>query len=201
MTFGRRAVDIVLALLGLLILFPFLFLFSLLIWLEDGRPILFIQERVGRGGKKFPMFKLRTMRVNSGAKGLQITVGQDPRITRVGYWLRKTKFDEFPQLLNVLRGEMTFVGPRPEVERYVNQYTPDQRRVLDLVPGITDPASLKYYNESELLGVQEDPERHYVEVIMPDKIRINLDYQNSRSMGADLSFIVATLSRVFGGHR
>lgn len=191
----RRTLDFLLAVFGLLLLAPFLFLAGLLIALENGFPIVFVQERIGRGGAKFKMLKLRTMKK---APGAAITVGRDPRITRVGAFLRKLKMDEFPQLINVLKGEMTFVGPRPEVDKYVQKYSADQRKVLDLTPGITDPASLKYYNESEVLAEQSNPEEFYILSVMPDKIQINLSYAQSRSFCSDMKVILATLLRVVG---
>jgi lipopolysaccharide/colanic/teichoic acid biosynthesis glycosyltransferase len=136
------------------------------------------------------------MVVNADKLGKPLTVGRDPRITRVGYWLRKFKLDELPQLLNVLLGEMSLVGPRPEVPQYVALYTPEQRRVLDLVPGITDPASIKFANEAELLAEANDPEKFYIEHIMPTKIRLNMEYASHATLWSDILVILKTLVRI-----
>jgi lipopolysaccharide/colanic/teichoic acid biosynthesis glycosyltransferase len=136
-----------------------------------------MQERIGKDGVPFKLFKLRSMYVNSDKKGLQITVGKrDPRITKIGYYIRKYKIDELVQLINVLKGEMSLVGPRPEVKKYVDLYTLEQRIVLRVKPGITDYASIKYRNENEILEKQADPERYYIEVVMPEKIKLNMYY-------------------------
>ncbi|MGC8744987.1 MAG: sugar transferase, partial [Verrucomicrobiia bacterium] len=140
----------------------------------------------------FLMWKFRTMVVDAEKKGSLITVGKDPRITKVGYFLRKFKLDEFPQLINVLKGEMSLVGPRPEVEKYVNLYTSEQRKVLDIIPGMTDPASIKYVNENEILASAEDPEKVYIEIIMPEKINLNLEYAKTASCWKDFLVIIKT---------
>ncbi|MGE5553677.1 MAG: sugar transferase [Betaproteobacteria bacterium] len=189
---AKRAFDLSWAAVGLLVLTPLFVVVALLIKFEDGGPALFVQERVGRRGRLFHMWKFRTMRVGAEQQGGQLTVGQDPRVTHVGAWLRKTKVDELPQLINVLRGEMSLVGPRPEVPRYVSLYTPEQRKVLELVPGITDPASVRYRHESELLAQSSDPERTYIEKIMPDKIAINLAYAARATVWSDLLVILNT---------
>ncbi|MGC8931657.1 MAG: sugar transferase, partial [Dictyoglomus sp.] len=163
---------------------------------EDGGPIFFVQKRVGYKGKSFLMWKFRTMVVDAEKKGSLITVGKDPRITKVGYFLRKFKLDEFPQLINVLKGEMSLVGPRPEVEKYVNLYTSEQRKVLDIIPGMTDPASIKYVNENEILASAEDPEKVYIEVIMPEKIKLNLKYYETASCWTDFLVIIKTILRI-----
>ncbi len=175
---------------------PLFLVVAISIKLDDGGPVFFRQERVGQGGKHFRIWKFRTMVVNAEKIGRQITVGRDPRITRVGHWLRKYKLDELPQLFNVLSGDMTLVGPRPEVPRYVALYTPEQRAVLDLLPGITDPASVRYRHESELLAQSNDPERTYIEEIMPEKIRINLAYAEHASLLRDFWVILQTLGLV-----
>ncbi|HEX2203616.1 MAG TPA: sugar transferase, partial [Longimicrobium sp.] len=172
---------------------PALLVLGGLVWLDDRGPVFFRQERVGKDGKPFRMWKFRTMRVDAEKVGPQLTVGADPRITRVGRWLRKTKVDELPQLLNVLSGEMSLVGPRPEVPRYVAMYTPEQRRVLSLMPGITDPASIRYRDESAVLAEADDPERTYVEEVMPEKIRLNLDYAARSSVLSDTAVILKTI--------
>lgn len=193
MTLSKRAFDLFWAVLGMLFLWPLFLVIALLIKLEDGGPVFFRQERVGYLGKLFQIWKFRTMVVNAERFGGQLTVGEDRRITRVGHWLRDLKLDEFPQLFNVLRGEMSFVGPRPEVLKYVEIYTTEQRRVLELVPGITDMASIKYRRESELLAQATDPERVYITRIMPDKIALNLAYAAQANVWRDLMVILKTL--------
>lgn len=197
MTALKRACDVTGALAGLLVLSPLLAAVAAAIAVTDGWPVLFRQERVGRDGRPFRLWKFRTMVTDAAQRGRQITVGADPRITRVGRWLRAMKLDELPQLVNVLRGEMSLVGPRPEVPRYVALYTPAQRAVLALVPGITDPASLRYYDESRVLAGAADPEQLYVDEIMPEKIRLNLEYAARATAWSDLVVIVATVRRLF----
>ena len=192
----KRLFDLSWAVLGLAILALPLALIALLVAVTSRGPVFFRQERIGRGGRPFRIWKFRTMVVDAERLGAQITVGRDPRITRIGSWLRATKIDELPQLLNVLGGEMSFVGPRPEVPKYVALYTDDQRRVLDLRPGITDEASLKYRDESEQLARESDPHRAYVERIMPDKVRINLAYAERANIWTDTLVIIKT---VLGG--
>lgn len=194
---AKRVLDFTASLLGVLILWPFFLIIAVLIKAEDGGPVFFRQVRVGKGGKHFRIWKFRTMVVDAEHKGGLITVGRDPRVTKVGYWLRKAKLDELPQLFNVLRGEMSLVGPRPEVPRYVGFYSEEQRRVLELKPGITDPASILYRNENDLLDGVPDPEKVYVEQIMPDKIRLNLEYAARASFWSDLGVILRTLVRIF----
>ncbi len=193
---SKRFFDLFWTIPGLLLLTPLFLVVAISIKLDDGGPVFFRQERVGQGGKHFRIWKFRTMVVNAEKIGRQITVGRDPRITRVGHWLRKYKLDELPQLFNVLSGDMTLVGPRPEVPRYVALYTPEQRAVLDLLPGITDPASVRYRHESELLAQSNDPERTYIEEIMPEKIRINLAYAEHASLLRDFWVILQTLGLV-----
>lgn len=196
MTVGKRALDLCGAVLGLVVLWPVGLLIALAIVLDDQGPVFFRQERVGRGGRTFRMWKFRTMIVDAERVGGQLTVGGDARVTRVGRWLRRLKLDELPQLFNVVRGDMSLVGPRPEVPRYVAQYTPEQRAVLALVPGITDPASIRYYDESAELARAADPERAYVEEIMPAKIRLNLEYAAQATPWTDLCVVLATLRRL-----
>ena len=188
----KRTLDLLLALAGLALLWPLLLLAALWVKLDSPGPALFNQERVGRQGRSFRIHKFRTMR-NDPAPGRQITVGADPRITRSGRWLRASKLDELPQLLNVLKGEMSFVGPRPEVPRYVALYTEEERRVLELRPGITDLASIKYRDEAEILARAADPERAYVDEVMRDKLRINLEYAARAGLWADLGVILKTV--------
>lgn len=188
-----RLFDFLGAILGLVLLFPGLVLLAVLIRLVDGGPVFYRQVRVGRGGRPFRIWKFRTMVVDADRIGRPLTVSGDPRVTRTGAWLRRWKLDELPQLINVVTGEMGFVGPRPEVPRFVALYTEAQRRVLDLRPGITDLASIAYRNESDLLEGHEDPESHYIGTILPDKIRINLDYAAKAGVWRNLKVILATL--------
>ncbi len=192
----KRIFDIAMSLVGIIVLAPLLLVTAVLVALLDGRPVLFLQERVGIDGKPFTLFKFRSMRA-SNEDSPQITADGDQRITKIGHWLRKLKLDELPQLFNVLIGEMSFVGPRPEVAKYVDLYDQDQRRVLQLMPGITDPASLKYFDESERLAAADDAHEMYVKTIMPDKISINLQYGAKASLLSDVGVILKTVRRVF----
>jgi lipopolysaccharide/colanic/teichoic acid biosynthesis glycosyltransferase len=194
---AKRAVDLALSLLGLVLVWPLMLAAALWVRLDSPGPAFFRQERVGRHGRPFHILKFRTMRQNPA--GPQITVGADPRITRSGRVLRAAKLDELPQLFNVLKGEMSFVGPRPEVPRYVALYTEEERRVLALRPGITDLASIKYRHEAEILARSPDPERTYVEEVMRDKLRINLDYAAQASWRTDLGVILRTLGALLKG--
>ncbi len=196
MSISKRVMDVTCSGLGLLLLSPPLLAIALAVWLGDRGPVLYRQERVGRGGRPFTMLKFRSMVAGADRKGRLVTVGGDARVTPVGRWIRRLKLDELPQLLNVLRGEMSLVGPRPEVQRYVDLYTAEQRPVLDLVPGITDPASIKYRDEEAVLAGYDDPDRAYVEVVMPDKIAINLSYAARATVLSDLAVILRTLLRV-----
>jgi lipopolysaccharide/colanic/teichoic acid biosynthesis glycosyltransferase len=189
----KRLFDIVASGLGLIMLSPLFLIVAIWIKLDSPGPVFFRQVRVGRYNKDFRIFKFRTMRVGSD-KGSQITIGgRDPRVTRAGYWLRKFKIDELPQLINVFIGDMSLVGPRPEVRRYVDLYTPEQMHVLDVRPGITDAASIKFRNESEFLKQVDDPEKHYIEVIMPMKLDLYLQYVNCHSFKGDIRLILETL--------
>jgi lipopolysaccharide/colanic/teichoic acid biosynthesis glycosyltransferase len=193
MTPAKRGFDLFWSALGLALLWPLFLLLGLLIALEGGGPVLYRQERVGKRGRLFRMLKFRTMVADADKGGQLLTVGRDPRLTRVGYWIRKLKLDELPQLWNVLAGEMSLVGPRPEVPRYVAGYTLEQWRVLDLIPGITDLASIRYRNESELLARASDPETVYVTQILPDKIRLNLEYAARATPWTDFVIVLSTL--------
>ena len=193
---AKRAMDIVLSAAALCVLWPVLLLIALAIVVDDPGPVFYRQVRVGRGGKPFRIFKFRTMVVDADKKGLSITVGRDSRITRVGALLRKTKLDELAQLLNVLCGQMSFVGPRPEVPRYVELYTPYQRQVLLVRPSITDYASIAYRNENDLLAGADDPERMYIETIMPDKIELNMKYLREISPLTDVRLMLRTVLEV-----
>lgn len=173
----------------------------LAVWIkcDSNGPVFYKQKRVGRGNKDFDLYKFRSMRVGADKLGLITVGGRDPRITRSGYFIRKYKLDEFPQLINVLKGDMSIVGPRPEVRKYVDLYTPEQLQVLQVRPGITDPASIRYRNENELLAQVEEPERYYREVIMPDKLRLNLEYVQTMSLGEDLRLIFSTFRAILKG--
>ena len=164
-----RCFDIFMSLLGIVFLLPVFVVVSFLIFITSGGPRIFKQERVGKNLRLFKIYKFRTMITNQKKDNAQITIGEDSRITKIGRGLRKLKIDELPQLFNVLKGDMSFVGPRPEVPKYVQEYNNLQRTILKIRPGITEEASLKYYNESDLLAESSNPEKEYVEVIMPDK--------------------------------
>jgi lipopolysaccharide/colanic/teichoic acid biosynthesis glycosyltransferase len=189
----KRLFDLCWTIPGLLVLWPAFLVIALLIKLDDSGAVFFRQLRVGRYGRAFRVWKFRTMIPRAEQCGGPLTVGDDPRTTRFGRWLRHSKLDELPQLFNVLAGQMSLVGPHPEVPHYVALYTPDQRRVLDLVPGITDPASIVYRNESALLAQAPDWEREYIDVIMPEKIRLNLAYAARATRWKDFLVVVVTL--------
>jgi lipopolysaccharide/colanic/teichoic acid biosynthesis glycosyltransferase len=192
----KRLMDIKLSFLGLLVLWPLLLFLALLVKLSSPGPVFYHGLRVGRRGRPFKILKFRTMAADAEARGLPLTVGGDSRITGVGRVLRKTKLDELPQLWNVLVGEMSLVGPRPEAQKYVDLYTDDQRKVLNLRPGITDPASIKYRNENDILAAAVEPEKTYIANIMPDKISLNLSYASRASVWSDLGIIFRTLFRI-----
>jgi lipopolysaccharide/colanic/teichoic acid biosynthesis glycosyltransferase len=194
----KRSVDILAAAAGLLLLWPLLLLVALAVKLDSPGPVFFRQVRVGRGGRPFLIFKFRTMAHGRVRAGPEITVGEDARITRVGAFLRRTKIDELPQLIDVLRGTMSLVGPRPEVPRYVAYYPPAVRdKVLSVRPGITDWASLRYRDENALLAQAADPEREYLEVVLPSKLRHAVEYVETASLANDLKVLGLTLSAVF----
>ena len=196
MTRAKRTLDLVAAGAGLVLLAPLLAVVAVLVKTEDGGPVFFRQERVGYRSRPFRIWKFRTMVPDAGAQGLPLTVGGDSRVTRIGAWLRRLKLDELPQLFNVLAGDMSLVGPRPEVPCYVASYSAEQRRVLDLVPGLTDEASIRYVAESALLAATLDPEHVYVSEIVPDKIRLNLAYAAHATVWTDVWVILATLRRL-----
>ena len=188
----KRLFDILLSGIGLLIISPLFLIVAIWIKLDSPGPIFYHQVRVGRYNKDFRIFKFRSMRIGSD-KGSLVTIGgRDPRITRSGYFIRKFKIDELPQLINVLVGDMSLVGPRPEVRHYVNYWTEEQMHVLDVRPGITDPASIKFRNENELLAQAEDPEKYYIEVIMQDKIKLYLEYVANHNLWYDIKLIFQT---------
>ena len=188
----KRLFDIVASSLGLIFLSPLFLILAIWIKLDSKGPVFYRQIRVGYKNKDFRIFKFRSMRVGAD-KGSLVTIGgHDPRVTRSGYFIRKYKFDELPQLINVLLGDMSLVGPRPEVRHYVDYWTPEQKHVLDVRPGITDPASIKFRNENELMEKAEDPEKYYIEVIMQEKIKLYLEYVEKHSFFYDLGLIFKT---------
>jgi lipopolysaccharide/colanic/teichoic acid biosynthesis glycosyltransferase len=192
----KRLFDLVVALGGLVCLFPLFLIVGVLIKLDSTGPIFFKQERMGRNFRPFSIYKFRTMR--QAADGLRLTIGQDGRITRIGWLLRKTKIDELPQLINVLNGDMSLVGPRPEVREYVELFRTDYEKILQVRPGVTDIASLKYQDEAKVLGQFKNPEEEYVKRILPDKIRLAEEYVSRASFFFDLGLILKTVPRLFG---
>lgn len=188
----KRLFDIVASGLGLLFLSPIFLVLAIWIKIDSKGPVFYRQVRVGLNNKDFKIFKFRSMRVGAD-KGSLVTIGgRDPRVTRSGYFIRKFKFDELPQLINVFLGDMSLVGPRPEVRHYVNYWTPEQMRVLSVQPGITDPASIKFRNENELMEKAEDPEVYYINVIMQEKIKLYLEYVDNHSFWGDIMLIFKT---------
>lgn len=192
----KRIFDVTASGLGLLLLSPLFLIVAIWIRLDSPGPVFYRQTRVGRYNKDFRLLKFRSMRVGSDKKGLITVGGRDPRVTRSGYWIRKYKLDELPQLINVFKGDMSLVGPRPEVRKYVDLYTPEQLHVLDVRPGITDMASIRYRNENELLEQAADPEQFYRDTVMQDKLRINLEYISDHSFFKDIKIILMTFKAV-----
>ena len=191
-----RLLDIVLSLLGLFFLLPIFVILAVWIKFDSQGSIFFRQIRVGKDGRGFRIYKFRTMIVNAEKMGI-ITIGErDPRITNSGYFLRKYKLDELPQLINVLKGEMSFVGPRPEVRKYVEMYNQEQLKILTVKPGITDYASIEYINEDEILGKSLDPEKTYIEEIMPQKIKYNMKYINNKTVIEYFKIIFLTIIKI-----
>jgi len=193
----KRLFDIFFSLFGILILFPLFLIISLLIVIDSKGGVFYLQTRVGKKGQDFKLFKFRTMQSNSDKKGLLTVGSKDSRITKIGYYLRKYKIDELPQLINVLNGTMSFVGPRPEVRKYVDLYNEDQLQILNVQPGITDFASLEYFNENDLLAKSDNPEKTYIEEVMPAKIALNKKYIANPSLGTDVSIILKTIKKIF----
>lgn len=191
----KRIFDTILSLFGLIILLPFMLIIAIFIKLDSKGPIFFKQVRVTKNGREFKIFKYRTMRVGSD-KFSQITVGRDSRITKVGDFLRKYKLDEIPQLINVLIGDMSLVGPRPEVPKYVALYTEEQREILKVRAGITDYASIEFSNENDILANEADPEKAYIEKIMPRKIELNKKYLSEISVMTDIKIILLTIRKI-----
>ncbi|AVQ22387.1 sugar transferase [Fusobacterium nucleatum subsp. nucleatum ATCC 23726] len=191
----KRIFDIILSLFGLIILLPFMLITAIFIKLDSKGPVFFKQLRVTKNGREFKIFKYRTMRVGSD-KYSQITVGKDDRITKIGSFLRKYKLDEIPQLINVLIGDMSLVGPRPEVPKYVALYTDEQKEILKVRAGITDYASIEFSNENDLLASEEDPEKAYIEKVMPRKIELNKKYLSEISILTDIRIILLTIKKI-----
>ena len=189
--FLKRLFDLFVSLVGIIVLLPVFLIIALLVKIKTPGPLFFVQQRVGRYGKLFSLVKFRTML--AGQKGNNITVKGESRITPLGVFLRKYKLDELPELWNVLKGDMSFVGPRPDVPGYADRLKGEERKILELRPGITGPASMKYSNEEELLALQPDPVKYNNEVIWPDKVRINLDYMRNRNFRFDLKMIIYTV--------
>jgi lipopolysaccharide/colanic/teichoic acid biosynthesis glycosyltransferase len=192
----KRIFDIISSLVVLTMGLPFFILIAFLIGIDSKGGVFFIQQSVGKDNRNFGLFKFRTMRSDSEKAG-QITVGgKDPRITKIGYFLRKFKLDEFPQLLNVIKGDMSIIGPRPEVRRYVDMYSKEQLKVLSVRPGLSDFASIEYINENELLGKSENPEKTYIEEIIPAKLQLNLKYIEQKSFSTDIKLIFKTIGKI-----
>jgi lipopolysaccharide/colanic/teichoic acid biosynthesis glycosyltransferase len=192
----KRLFDIFFSLFALLVFLPFGLILALIIVLESSGGVFYKQERIGQFGKPFMLLKFRSMQTDSDKKGL-LTVGMnDSRITKSGHFIRKFKLDEMPQFINVLKGDMSIVGPRPEVKKYVDLYTDDQKRILNVKPGITDYASLEYFKENEILGNAENPEDAYIDSVMPDKIRLNQKYLDNPTLGQDIKIIFMTAAKI-----
>ena len=191
-----RFFDFILSLVGLVILAPLFVVLSVWIKIDSKGPVFYKQVRVGQNSKDFGLFKFRSMVVDADKKGLITVGGRDPRITRSGYFIRKYKLDELPQLINVLVGDMSLVGPRPEVRKYVDLYTDEQQKVLSVKPGITDYASIEYMDENEILGKSNDPEKTYIEEIMPEKIKYNMKYIQNKNVSEYFKIIFLTLLKI-----
>lgn len=193
---SKRSFDFIFSLVGLILLLPVLLIIAIIIKLDSKGPILFIQPRVGKDNKDFDIFKFRTMRLKSESEGLLTLGNNDSRITKIGYFLRRYKIDEFPQLINILKGDMSFVGPRPDLRVYVNYYKPEDYIIFSVRPGITGLASIHYRNEVELLKAAEAPEAYYIKTIIPDKLRYNKIYIERHNFLFDLKLIFITVFRV-----
>lgn len=192
----KRIFDILVSGVGLICICPIFIVLAIWIKSDSSGPVFYRQLRVGRNNKEFGLLKFRSMYVGADRKGLITVGGHDPRVTRAGYYIRKYKLDELPQLINVFIGDMSLVGPRPEVRKYVDLYTPEQMRVLTVRPGITDMASIKYRNENELLDLSDNPEEYYREVIMQDKLKISLEYVEHSSLLFDIKLIIMTIGSI-----
>ena len=191
-----RFFDFILSLVGLVVIAPIFIVLAIWIKIDSKGPVFYKQVRVGRNGIDFGLFKFRSMVVDADKKGLITVGGRDPRITRSGYFIRKYKLDELPQLINVLVGDMSLVGPRPEVRKYVDLYTDEQQKVLSVKPGITDYASIEYMDENEILGKSSDPEKTYIEEIMPEKIKYNMKYIQNKNVSEYFKIIFLTLLKI-----
>ena len=191
-----RFFDFILSLVGLVVLAPILIVLAIWIKIDSKGPVFYKQVRVGQNGIDFGLFKFRSMVVDADKKGFITVGGRDPRITRSGYFIRKYKLDELPQLINVLVGDMSLVGPRPEVRKYVDLYTDEQQKVLSVKPGITDYASIEYMDENEILGKSSDPEKTYIEEIMPEKIKYNMKYIQNKNVSEYFKIIFLTLLKI-----
>ncbi len=194
----KRSFDIIMALVGLILLLPFFLLIALAIVVDSKGGVFYKQERIGKGRKPFNLLKFRSMSVGADKKGLLTVGSNDSRVTKVGLFIRKYKLDELPQLINILTGDMSFVGPRPEVKKYVDQYSVEQLKVLQVRPGLTDYASLEYFNENELLSKSPNPEETYVKEVMPAKLNLNFKYIENQGFFTDLKLIFRTIGRVLG---
>jgi lipopolysaccharide/colanic/teichoic acid biosynthesis glycosyltransferase len=192
----KRCFDIVFAFIGILILIPVFIIIGILILIDSRGGIFYKQSRVGKNNEDFFILKFRTMKVDSDKKGLLTVGARDSRITRMGFFLRKYKLDELPQLFNVLLGDMSFIGPRPEVRKYVDMYNEVQKKVLNVKPGITDYASIEYSNENELLAKSDDPEQTYIEEVMPHKLLLNLKYIKEKGFVTDIRIIFRTIGKI-----
>jgi lipopolysaccharide/colanic/teichoic acid biosynthesis glycosyltransferase len=196
----KRLFDLIIALPLLLLVSPILIIIAFLIKLNSKGPVFYLQQRVGFKGKDFFIYKFRTMRIGADKLGLLTVGGRDPRVTTVGYFLRKYKLDELPQLINVVNGSMSLVGPRPEVRKYVNLYSSEQKNVLLAKPGITDYASIEYADENNLLAASSDPEKTYIDEIMPAKLKLNMKYIAEQGVFTDVKIIFLTVQRIIRGH-
>ena len=192
----KRLFDIIASGLGLIVLSPLFAVLAVWIKADSKGPVFYRQTRVGRNNKDFRLYKFRSMRPDSDKLGLITVGGHDPRVTRSGYYIRKYKLDEFPQLINVFIGDMSLVGPRPEVRKYVDMYTPEQMHVLDVRPGITSLASIRYRNENDILAAAENPDRCYTERVMPEKLAIDLEYVSKANLWTDIKLIFGTFKAI-----
>jgi lipopolysaccharide/colanic/teichoic acid biosynthesis glycosyltransferase len=193
---SKRIFDIFSSAICLLLFSPVLLFLAVWILADSRGGVFYKQVRVGKNGKEFKLLKFRSMRPNSDKAG-QLTIGNDNRITKVGRFIRRTKLDELPQLINIIKGEMSVVGPRPEVPKYVAMYTPEQRKVLQALPGLTDYASIQFINEQTILGAAPDPEKTYITEVMPQKLALNLQYINDRTFFLDIKLIFKTIGKIF----
>lgn len=194
---GKRLLDLLGSTVGLLIFSPILIILAIAIKLDSKGPVFYMQERIGKGGLPFKLFKFRSMYTGADKKGLLTVGGKDNRVTKVGYFIRKYKFDEIPQFLNVFFGDMSLVGPRPEVKKYTDLYNSEQREVLNVKPGMTDYASIEYRNENDVLAASADPEKTYIEEIMPHKLELNKKYISEAGLFTDIKILFITFKTIF----